>query len=1165
MKRNPMGISKKIIAMLLSLTLLLGAPMTAFAKGIYDDPSNAAVKEASLNIAKQIQAEGIVLLENENSLPLTSDAKVSVFGCGALDPFLGGGGAGAVDVADPANLYDGLTAAGIEYDQDLHDYYQTWYADNKNDNQWKEGNDAGSVGMMIQTTVVSEMPYSAMDETVFNNAAATSDAAIMVISRSGSESSDLQMQTLQLRPSERSILEKLNEKFSNIIVLFNICNVMEMDFLDEFENIKSAAIIWAPGEIGMISVGEMLAGQVNPSGKLADTVANKIVDHPSTENFGDYAYTKDGAAPNYDSETKTWTNTTGNKFLKYEEGIYVGYRYFETFGVPVRYPFGFGLSYTRFDWNVGNVVDKGNAISVDVTVTNNGTRAGKDVVEVYFSAPYTQGGTEKSAVTLGGYAKTNELAPGESQTVTVEIDKYHMASYDMTKGQYILDGGDYTIRVSTDVRSAVREQTLTLNAITYDKDPVTGAQLQNRFDGSTGEGMTVLSREAGQKDATYPTKPSAENRDYTQPAMMQDMDKAPALATTGTAPQFGVTLPGGMLTLNDVYDDAIAKYYEKNSAYKTFEEALYNSSLWGDFLSQLTVDEAVEMISNSGYRTGGAPRLNIPATNDNDGPASIKAFREQVLSVSDAGTAYPIGTALACTWNDALARAYGEAVGEDARVIGTNVWYAPATNMHRNPLAGRNFEYFSEDPILAGKMTAHVTAGAQSKGLVVTVKHFALNDCEQNRMGVCTWADEQTIREIYLRPFEIAVKEGDAKGIMSAFNRIGMKWAGGYSSLLNDVLRGEWGFKGFVVTDQFLWTGHPAFNPAPYMLPANTVYGGGDAFLTGLYTAIPRFVPGITLDMKGNVEAAVKAALASDPIGYGNAMMAACKNLAFMKTFTLAFDAYDTWKNAPQADKSDLASAIQQATLLMQGAYTSESWDALQQVLAEAQSVYDDANANQREVDAQQAALAAAMEALEKFPVTMTIDKAKAAVNEEFTVTVQCSAYVSRIAFANEKGMPLGIKSVTSSLSGDTKTYIATLALGTAGNDRAINLALDYGDGSYDNTGVSVSIDITKTNEAPQVLNVVAPAKALVNVVANYTITNNAEGAYSANIRSKGATSNLGKTVISKTVNADGTCTWVLGIKIGTAGKNRAFEAYAGNVNGTLSAAYPFTMTVSLV
>lgn len=829
-----------MLAVLLATAMTVGSALPAAAStGTVDEEA----WEGSRVVAKQIEAEGMVLLKNENqALPLESEAKVNVFGTSSLDPFLGGGGSGAISVDNEDHLidfYEGLTNAGISYNQELYDIYDAWYEINQEDESF--AGEGGAFGQFGSRPTHAEMPISELSDEQLAQMKEYSDTAVIVIGRCGTESADLTENVLKLSQIESDMVEKVATTFDKVVVLFNIDNIMEMGFLEEYPSIQAAAIIWAPGEVGMESVGKMLSGEVNPSGKLADTITYHISDHPSNSNFGQYSY----------------ENEQGN-FVEYEEGIYVGYRYFETFEEAkdlVQYPFGYGLSYTDFSWEVGDITVDDQQVTAEVEVTNTGDRAGKEVVQVYFSAPYT-GEIEKSAIELGGYAKTSELAPGESEVVQVAFDTEDMASYDVSQGAWVMEAGDYEIKVNRDVRTTEGSSVYTLEEDrVFKQDDVTGNTIENRFS-DADYGLTLLSRQDA--EGTYPTSPASEGNvapvDFSQYERVEIEDTGLEVPTIGA--EYEETI-----TLQDVYEAG--------------EDDLWNSPLWDSFLDQFTLDEMIELSYKGGFRTAGVERLGVPATVDNDGPAAVKGPGGS--NYENSGIAYPVATALACTYNDDLAEAMGQAVGVEAKSMGTNVWYAPGLNIHRSPRGGRNFEYYSEDPLLSGKMAAGVTRGAQSQGLIVTLKHFVANDQEQGRERLYTWLDEQAMREIYLEPFEIGVKEGNALGIMSSFNRIGATWAGGSKALLTDLLRGEWGFKGYVVSDYTQnWSG----TMEGYFGHAIAIYAGNDTILS------PDFMdnwlyPGVQTQLRQYYE--------NDPAGFGTALRSLTKNLCYMKMHTLAF------------------------------------------------------------------------------------------------------------------------------------------------------------------------------------------------------------------------------------------------------------------------------------
>lgn len=830
MKNATRNVLKRIISAVLAFAVFASASVSAFAAS---DLISEETTAKSVEVAKKIESEGIVLLENEDDILPLKNKKVNVFGAASCSiAFAGAAGSGAVRSSDAIGFYDALDNAGIEYNKTIYNLYANY--------TWTKF-DLGIIGYVI--TVLkqffgggqSEMPMSKISDSKMAEAVEFSDTAIIVIGRVGTEMKDLSVEQLNLNDDEKAMIDKVCETFENVIVVFNISNIMDMSWLEGYDSIKASLIMWLPGEVGTDSVGKVLSGEVNPSGKLVDTISYDIEDHPASENFGNFMYTGIFGIPKY--------------FVNYSEGIYVGYRYFETFAPEkVMYPFGYGLSFTDFEWTVNSFDCGEEKITVEVSVKNIGDVAGKDVVQVYFSAPFYEGGIEKSAIELAAYAKTKELAPGDSETLVISFDKEDMASYDSaTEQAWVLDEGGYKIHVAHDVRNF--EKSFEYNVpekIVYKTDSASGNEVKNLFGYAEGE-LTYFSR--SNPEETYPESPE----NYKATSAVRNSDRRPDPVTEGEAPKTGVKYKDGVITLKDVAAD---------------------ETLWDAFLDQLTVDEMISLIADCGYETTGLDRLGIPGTSDNDGPSCIKG--RGGLLYTDCGLAFPVATALACTWNDELAEEFGDIIGEEGVQLGTHVWYAPGCNLHRSPQGGRNNEYYSEDPLLSGKMSAAVTRGVQSHGIIVTVKHFAANDQETNRQsnGLYTWLNEQSLRELYLEPFEISVKEGGAKGIMSAYNRIGAQWCGGSPALLVDLLRNEWGFDGFVVTDASIdLTGEG------YLDPALAVYARNSGILTMLYVVS---APQTIISMK--------LAYAKDPIGFGNALRLCVYDICRMKIQSNAFE-----------------------------------------------------------------------------------------------------------------------------------------------------------------------------------------------------------------------------------------------------------------------------------
>ncbi len=821
--------AQRTVSMILAIMILVSASLNVVAASLISDETRAK----SLEIANKIESEGIVMLKNEDDVLPLKAGKVNVFGAASCSlAFAGAAGSGAVRSSDAVGFYDALTNAGVEYNEELYNLYAN-YTGTKVDSGL-----IGYVGDVLEQFFgggQSEMPVKKLTDKVMKNAVEYSDTAIMVIGRVGTEMKDLSVEQLNLNDDEKAMVDKVCSVFSKVIVVFNISNIMDMSWINDYDSVKAALIMWLPGEAATSSVARVLTGEVNPSGKLADTVSYDIEDHPASENFGNYMYKGVFGIPKY--------------FVNYSEGIYVGYRYFETFAPEkVMYPFGYGLSYTDFEWDVQSFKADSETVTLKIKVTNTGDTAGKDVVQIYFSAPYYEGGIEKSAIELAAYKKTKGLAPDKSEILQISFSVEDMASYDSAVEQaWVLDKGEYKIHVAHDVRNIEKSYKYEVEEkVVYKTDSNSGNEVKNLFESAEGD-LTYFSR--SNPDETYPTPPT----DYKAPVEVINSDKRPEPTKEGERPKTGVCHEGGTITLSDVAKD---------------------ESLWDAFLDQLTVTEMIELISDCGYETTGNKRLGIPGTSDNDGPSCVKGSGG--LLYSQSGLAFPVATALACTWNDELAEEFGEIIGEEAAQLGTHVWYAPGCNLHRSPQGGRNNEYYSEDPLLSGKMSAAVIRGAQSKGIVVTVKHFAANEQETNRQsnGLYTWASEQSLRELYFEPFEISVKEGRAKGVMSAYNRIGTEWCGGSKALITSLLRDEWGFDGFVLTDASIdLTGEG------YLDPVLAVYARNSGILTMLYVVTAP-----------QTRASLMLAYIADPIGMGRAMRLCVYDICRMKMQTSAFE-----------------------------------------------------------------------------------------------------------------------------------------------------------------------------------------------------------------------------------------------------------------------------------
>ncbi|MDQ6423455.1 glycoside hydrolase family 3 N-terminal domain-containing protein [Paenibacillus sp. LHD-117] len=729
---------------------------------VTDTPEAIAAREHGGKIAEEIANEGIVLLKNDDQhLPL-QDKKVNVFGLASMALRYGGGGSGAGDTSRAVNLFDGLQNADIAYNPELYELYQEV---GKEAGVSTEGN-SGLIqvvsGLMgLKSSDEPNIDY--LTDAAIAQAKAYSDNAIIVIASESVEASDASTQQLQLTDNKRALIEKVAESFGHVTIVINAGNALELGFVEEYESIKSVLWIGTPGPYGANALGNVMAGNINPSGRLTDTYVYDNSTAPASENFGDYGYTN-----------------LKYSFLNYQEGIYVGYRFYETYYEgdeegyqdTVLYPYGYGLSYTDFEWTVLEQKLSDEKIELQVEVKNVGDRAGKDVVQVYYSAPYVAGGIEKSAIEMAAFAKTSLLEAGQSEVLTLAFDTEEMASYDMKDEEaYVLDAGTYTIKLARNVHDIVASYDLELaNKIVFEEDKDTKTPYENRFELADG-GLTYLSR--SDWEGTYP---SDENISHEAPQFVLDAFSQKREDSQLEMPTFGA-------------DNGILLEDLKGLA--------FDDPKWDAFLDQLTLNEMFEYVANGAYRTMAVERLGIPKTLLMDGPAGFSYFFKPITAAS-----YPSELVIASTWNKDLAYRMGEAVGKEARAYGIQGWYAPGMNIHRTAQGGRNFEYFSEDPVLSGKMAAAMINGAQDQGIIAFMKHFALNDQETNaRSGNLIWANEQAMREIYLKPFEITVKESRPLGAMSSFSIIGTKWAGANSVLLNDLLREEWGFDGFVSSD----------------------------------------------------------------------------------------------------------------------------------------------------------------------------------------------------------------------------------------------------------------------------------------------------------------------------------------------------------------------------
>lgn len=814
----------------------------------------ANAQEVNLKLAE----EGFVLLKNENAaLPMNKGARISVFSKNSVNLSYGGSGSGGFDTSNNKNLYESLNDAGFVTNPTLKNFYES-----SQSGPVRTANSSDLDNGDNQKIATAETPQNKYSDAVKNSYADYSDAALVVITRIGGEGFDLpryqgdsegavspDSHYLELDQNEIDLLTAVTDgTFKRVVVVFNTPSSFEATFLKDSayaafaDKIDAAVWIGFTGSNGITALGEILNGDVNPSGRLVDTWAADFTKNPSFVNFGT------GCLPD------TTDKYDGGMYysVDYEEGIYVGYRYYETRGetdgedwynANVVYPFGYGLSYTTFDWTVGDAsaseIELGTTITVPVTVKNTGSVAGKDVVQLYASAPYTLGGIEKAHKVLVGFAKTKLLQPGESKTVTVSFDPYSAASYDYRDANsngfsgYELEAGEYTLYVSRNAHESEKAIALNLAAdVQIGTDPTTDSEVVNRYTDSENfldsdwQLDTMLSR--ADWEGTWPTPQTAQQHagtDRLYEEIRSEEHNNPTDFDSEEYPWFGEE---PTLTLRDLLPSAEAEGYEPVVS--------YDDERWEEVMMGCDEEEMIALINNGAYHTLAMENVGLPATIHGDGPSGFTCFmsKEQVNGTCQ----YVSEPVMASTWNINLMNELGEAIGEEG-TIGDKATgqpyssiYAPGVNIHRSPFGGRCSEYFSEDPFISGMMGAAEVQGIQSRGVLPTVKHFVANEQETHRSigGDLSWLSEQALREIYLKPFEYTVKLGETRGIMTSFNRIGTRWTGGDYRLLTEILRNEWGFNGLVICD---------FNTIPqYMIPRMMFYAGGSLDLATQQSAM---------------------------------------------------------------------------------------------------------------------------------------------------------------------------------------------------------------------------------------------------------------------------------------------------------------------------------------
>ncbi len=813
----------------------------------------------SLEIIEEVGAEGMALVKNEDhALPLAADSKLNVFGWASTNPIYGGTGSGSSDSASAVDILTSLSEAGFQVNQDIIDMYT----------EYKSSRDsAGATNVAYTDWSLPEPPVENYTDELMDGAKEFSDRAMIVISRSGGEGQDAPMDMnalingtydvrdevangndsytyfgcsytnnsedyddfdpgesyLQLSNTEEAMIEKVCSEFEDVVVVVNANNAMELGWVNEYDQIGAVILAPGTGASGMAALGDILNGTVNPSGRTVDTYVYDLTQTPYYNNIGNFTY--NNVTDLQAALTETDPAYQGVvSFVNYVEGIYVGYKFYETaaeeglidYDEHVLFPFGYGLSYTEFTQEMENFKDNGDTISFDVTVTNNGDTAGKDVVEVYYTPPYNNSGIEKASVNLIEFGKTEVLEPGASESISFEIAKEDMASYDSgavktENGGYILEAGDYAVSIRSDAHTVLDEETFTVDEdLDYSREgrKSDGIVAENQFQEYSAGSVSYLSRTDGFANYEEATKPPSEDM------YVMDDDTLEKVTAKSVAHYDS--------TQYDDPDDVMPATGADNG--RTLSEYVgvdYEDPSWDELLDQLTVEEMINTVNLGGFQTVAVDSVGKMLTMDSDGTSGLNDWYIGVY-----GTAYPTEVLIAQTWNKDLAYRVGQTEGAeyaDCRIFGT---YSPAMNTHRSAFCGRNFEYYAEDGVLGGHIALNIVNGLQTEGVYAFIKHFVLNDQETNRCALLlTYSDEQPIREIYMKPFEMSVKnfEGQSLAVMSSFNFIGHVAAGANPNLLNTVLREEWGFQGMVLSD---WNGSYG-----YQNTDDFVRNGNDAML----------------------------------------------------------------------------------------------------------------------------------------------------------------------------------------------------------------------------------------------------------------------------------------------------------------------------------------------
>jgi beta-glucosidase len=859
MKFKDLSMGKKIgliagiaVVVLLAITAIYGFVITRSGYWLLsrlrsDTPEQKLAYSSASDTVRTIAEEGIVLLRNEGELlPIETRAgaktKINLFGIRSIQLVYNGGGSTASDVSKCVKLETALEGADYELNKDLLNLYYNFYKTGSITINPTSVPPNGSASEFIDkpdNIVIPEVPgstyadtslYNNDGKTIIDHALSFSDIALVVLGRGGGEGFDLTGPELRINAEETALLDAVCSAFSKVVLIINSANTLELDFLARYPAIKSILWIGYPGESGTEGLAKVLSGAVNPSGRLVDTWVADNFSAPASNNFkerqsddtwapGSFHYVN---APAPTNTTVLAPSTIQGFFNHYAEGVYVGYRYYETRAAvdpsynyrEVVFPFGYGLSYTTFEEKIMAMQVNDGVVTLRVSVENTGARPGKDVLEVYYNPPYT-GNIEKAAVNLVAFKKTNLIAPGSEEYYSISFNLEDMASYDYRNNRcWVLEKGDYEIMLMKDAHTRIASETWTLGQDIVYKDGRDGKRASdrsaavNRLDDALGiDDYLTRSWDAGGRAFTGPRQADFTAGTSVLSALVDW--EAPTDAELGLS---GEPAPHSQTLASTIRLSDMAA-------------VPYDDPTWDAFVSQLTLKEMSDLAGNGAWQINGIERLGIPRSLTPDGSTGIFAttYSGAVMGASGAGVTYPTPVVIASTWSEDVARLMGISIGSEGQAYGYNGWYAPSMNIHRTPFNARNFEYYSEDGVLSGKIAASVVAGAREKGMITFIKHFAMNEREQNcRDKLFTWATEQAIREIYLKPFELAIKEGGALGIMSAFNYIGHTWVGGHEGILTGIVRNEWGFPGVIITDAAIH-GH--------MIPLQWLATGGDLSL----------------------------------------------------------------------------------------------------------------------------------------------------------------------------------------------------------------------------------------------------------------------------------------------------------------------------------------------